>query len=201
MQFTVFVDGVQRARFTAPSLGASERWPKDMWGVIDVHGNVRSIRIRRPENYSQSAPPIARSLSDEAAENATATQVLVAPKRARIELPTHVCGCAVHLISHTGSIVHVPHPDFVIGRNPKCSNLTLDSPLMPNMVSRKHAMIASAENGTDVVDCKSMNGTWLNGCKVERERLRQGDVVTIGNPDQVPADFRFSISMPRNLQV
>jgi len=197
---------------------------------------VRSVRIRRPENCFQSAPPSASSVSDEAAENTTATQempslfsdvpvdaaanvpgrtaskcalewefgrdqVLVAPKRARISLPTHVCGCAVHLISHTGSIVHVPHPDFVIGRNPKCSNLTLDSPLVPNMVSRKHAMIASVENGTDVVDCKSLNGTWLNGCKVERERLRQGDVVTIGNPAQVPADFRFSISMPRNMQV
>merc|ERR1711862_625602 len=102
-------------------------------------------------------------------------------------------GCTVHLIGHNGIVIHVPLPDFLIGRNPKSANLTLDSSLVPNMISRKHARILSTDEGVEVVDCESLNGTWVNGVQVNRHHLRQGDVLVIGKPAQVPAEFRFTI--------
>eukprot|EP00927_Polykrikos_kofoidii_P014040 TRINITY_DN1611_c0_g1_i1.p1 TRINITY_DN1611_c0_g1~~TRINITY_DN1611_c0_g1_i1.p1 ORF type:complete len:704 (+),score=85.84 TRINITY_DN1611_c0_g1_i1:87-2198(+) len=119
-------------------------------------------------------------------------------KRLRLAAPMsrHSCGCVVHLIRHTGTVVHVPGSDFVVGRNPKFCNLTLDSPLVPNMVSRRHARIIAEDDKVMVVDNGSLNGTFVNGCRVARETLRQGDVMVIGNPAQCPPEFCFSISMP-----
>eukprot|EP00927_Polykrikos_kofoidii_P014042 TRINITY_DN1611_c0_g3_i1.p1 TRINITY_DN1611_c0_g3~~TRINITY_DN1611_c0_g3_i1.p1 ORF type:complete len:640 (+),score=100.88 TRINITY_DN1611_c0_g3_i1:85-2004(+) len=122
-----------------------------------------------------------------------------AAKRPRpaVQLPRHTCGCVVHLIRHTGTVVHVPGSDFVVGRNPKFCNLTLDSPLVPNMVSRRHARIVAENDAVVVVDNGSLNGTFVNGCRVARETLQQGDVVVIGNPAQCPPEFCFSVSMPQ----
>eukprot|EP00971_Amphidinium_carterae_P056123 1106922-Amphidinium_carterae.1 len=65
------------------------------------------------------------------------------------------------------------------------------------MASRTHARLLSTAL-VEIMDCKSVNGTWVNGQRVERCALRQGDVVVIGSPPTglAPAEFRFSISMP-----
>merc|ERR1719210_886678 len=108
------------------------------------------------------------------------------PKK-RLRLSCHPCGCMVHLLRDTGEVIHVPRMgDFVIGRNPKSCNLTLDSPEVPNMVSRRHAVIVSADDAVMVVDCESVNGTFVNGRRVGRETLRQGDELVVGNPAQAP---------------
>mmetsp|Transcript_1979 Transcript_1979/g.5322 ORF Transcript_1979/g.5322 Transcript_1979/m.5322 type:complete len:449 (-) Transcript_1979:174-1520(-) len=115
----------------------------------------------------------------------------------RLRMTCHPCGCMVHLIQHTSDVVHVPRKgDFVIGRNPKSCNLTLDSSEVPNMVSRRHAVIVSDDDAVILQDCESLNGTFVNGRRVGRETLRQGDTLVIGNPAQSPVDFRFSVSMP-----
>jgi len=285
MELTVFVNGVKKASVTAPGVGdPQQRWPAEMWGVVDVHGTVRSVRLRKPgvEGSSRGQPvssptralspcgrtggcsevapghparsktdafgtPRAEGAVEALVQEAGATERcppppsppptrllaetqdggLAAPasvalpagdasvgsKRARraveasapdeaarsakrLRLATHPCGCTVHLIRHTGCVVHVPLPDFVIGRNPSSCNLTLDSKMVPNMVSRKHTRILSTDAGVEAVDCGSLNGTWLNGHRVQRQMLKQGDVVVVGSPGQAPAEFGFSISMP-----
>merc|ERR1719330_2145240 len=120
------------------------------------------------------------------------------PKK-RPRLSCHPCGCMVHLLRDTGEVIHIPRKgDFVIGRNPKSCNLTLDSPEVPNMVSRRHAVIVSADDAVMVVDCESVNGTYVNGRRVGRETLRQGDEVIVGNPAQSPSAFKLSVQMPPN---
>ncbi|CAE8604999.1 unnamed protein product, partial [Polarella glacialis] len=122
--------------------------------------------------------------------------VAAGPKK-RLRLSAHPCGCMVHLVSNTGDIVHIPRMgDFVIGRYPKSCNLTLDSADVPNMISRRHAVVVSADDSVMVVDCESLNGTFVNGRRVARETLRQGDVLMMGNPAQIPPEFRFEVSMP-----
>jgi pSer/pThr/pTyr-binding forkhead associated (FHA) protein len=61
--------------------------------------------------------------------------------------------------------------------------------------SRRHAQVIRVKSGYEVVDLKSRNGTLLNGAKVERKLLRNGDVIKIGeveiryvDPDAEPAD-------------
>ena len=60
-------------------------------------------------------------------------------------------------------------------------------------VSRTHAQIRRGENGWLLEDCRSANGTWRNGRKVERELLCDGDEITIGKFSlavSLPADWR-----------
>ena len=53
------------------------------------------------------------------------------------------------------------------------------------LAGRHHASLVPTPSGTEIVDNRSINGTFVNGTRVEQALLRQGDVVTIGNVDLV----------------
>ena len=56
----------------------------------------------------------------------------------------------------------------------------LDMVLVEEMVSRKHARIALSDGVINIEDLGSTNGTFVNGEKVDRGTLREGDRVLIG---------------------
>lgn len=62
-----------------------------------------------------------------------------------------------------------------IGRDPQ-ADIFLDNA----GVSRNQARLLRTPDGWVIEDSQSSNGTWLNGRKVERERLSDRDEVTIG---------------------
>lgn len=47
-------------------------------------------------------------------------------------------------------------------------------------VSLQHCDIRRTESGFELVDCSSLNGTWLNGRRIRREHLIEGDVIGLG---------------------
>ena len=51
------------------------------------------------------------------------------------------------------------------------------------LASRVHAMLTSTPAGLEIRDNDSSNGTFVNGTQITSARLRDGDVVTIGNTD------------------
>jgi ABC-type multidrug transport system ATPase subunit len=51
------------------------------------------------------------------------------------------------------------------------------------LASRVHAMLASTPAGLEIRDNDSSNGTFVNGTLITSARLRDGDIVTIGNTD------------------
>jgi ABC transport system ATP-binding/permease protein len=53
------------------------------------------------------------------------------------------------------------------------------------LAGRHHATLVPTPSGTEIVDNRSINGTFVNGARVEQALLREGDVVTIGNVDLV----------------
>ncbi|MFF4326449.1 FHA domain-containing protein [Streptomyces sp. NPDC001591] len=64
-----------------------------------------------------------------------------------------------------------------IGRDPG-SDLVVDD----LVVSRRHAELRALADGTyEIVDVGSHNGTYLNGARVTRARIAQGDIVGIGH--------------------
>ena len=65
--------------------------------------------------------------------------------------------------------------EIVIGRSSE-----LDMVLVEEMVSRKHARIALNDGVINIEDLGSTNGTFVNGEKVERGTLHEGDRVLIG---------------------
>jgi transcriptional regulator with GAF, ATPase, and Fis domain len=69
---------------------------------------------------------------------------------------------------------------LTIGRNPKADP---EIAIEDQKASRRHAQIRWVEEAQvhALCDARSTNGSYLNGVAVDRERLRQGDVVRTGN--------------------
>jgi pSer/pThr/pTyr-binding forkhead associated (FHA) protein len=65
--------------------------------------------------------------------------------------------------------------ETVIGRSSD-----LDMVLVEDMVSRKHAMISTVGGELTIEDMGSTNGTFVNGEKITRARLKEGDRILIG---------------------
>src|SRR5688572_12035404 len=65
--------------------------------------------------------------------------------------------------------------EIVIGRSSD-----LDMVLVEDMVSRKHAKISTVGNQIVISDMGSTNGTFVNGEKVKKARLKEGDRILIG---------------------
>jgi ABC transport system ATP-binding/permease protein len=53
------------------------------------------------------------------------------------------------------------------------------------LASRHHATLIPTPHGTEIHDNRSINGTFVNGARVDTAVLHDGDVVTIGNIDLV----------------
>lgn len=53
------------------------------------------------------------------------------------------------------------------------------------LASRHHATLIPGPSGTEIRDERSINGTFVNGARVESAMLKDGDTVTIGNVDLV----------------
>src|SRR5215510_9638107 len=65
--------------------------------------------------------------------------------------------------------------EIVIGRGGE-----LDIVLVEDMVSRKHAKITTQAGKIVIQDLGSTNGTFVNGEKIKRVRLKEGDRILIG---------------------
>src|SRR5437899_3537228 len=74
-----------------------------------------------------------------------------------------------------GEFPIVPDKQIVVGRSSD-----LDMVLVEDMVSRKHARIAMQQDQIWIEDLGSTNGTFVNGEKVKRARLKEGDRILIG---------------------
>ena len=68
-----------------------------------------------------------------------------------------------------------PDREIIIGRS--CD---LDMVLVEDMVSRKHAKITTDEKGVSIQDLGSTNGTFVNGEKIRKVELKDGDRILIG---------------------
>jgi hypothetical protein len=68
----------------------------------------------------------------------------------------------------------------VLGRSRECDIRVADL-----NVSRKHAEVRRSGDAYTVVDLGSTNGTLLNGKRVQKERLSEGDTITLGSTEIV----------------
>ena len=69
--------------------------------------------------------------------------------------------------------------EIIIGRSSD-----LDMVLVEDMVSRRHAKITVTGDQIFIQDLGSTNGTFVNGEKVKRARLNEGDRIGYGVPHQ-----------------
>ena len=64
---------------------------------------------------------------------------------------------------------------YKIGRSSHC-----DLKLADGKVSRDHAMITEVDDGHVIVDLESANGTVVNGDRIDRKPLKEGDFIRLG---------------------
>jgi hypothetical protein len=82
-------------------------------------------------------------------------------------------------VSYRGGTTHeveLPGSVAVLGRDPACDVVLNDS-----KCSRRHAVVEDGPEGLVVRDAGSANGVYLNGRRVEKEHLRPGDVLRLGD--------------------
>jgi hypothetical protein len=94
----------------------------------------------------------------------------------------------VALVLQTGAVTRVPVVDdpFRIGRDPGCELCLWDL-----RVSRRHARIARTDGGYELA-AEGRHGLFVNGSKVPRAMLRDGDEIQLtppGEPDPVVLRF------------
>jgi pSer/pThr/pTyr-binding forkhead associated (FHA) protein len=116
-------------------------------------------------------------------ENSTTMSVTVPVDSAQVEavdvdleeLPAGIGMLVVTRGPNSGSRFALDLPLVTAGRHPD-SVIFLDD----ITVSRRHAEVRRVEDGYEVCDVGSLNGTYLNRERVETARLKDGDEVQIG---------------------
>ena len=94
-----------------------------------------------------------------------------------------------HLLVRTDGqtgILHLLGKRTTIGRTPD-NDVHLDA----EFISRHHAVALRAGAKTVIEDLNSTNGTYVNGQRVNRRTLKDGDLVTLGK-----TEFRYSVNKP-----
>lgn len=87
---------------------------------------------------------------------------------------------------HTGKVIPITTPEFIIGRDPQCQ-LRPASPA----VSKQHCALAIRDGKVFVRDCGSTNGTFVNGEQVAADReVKAGDRLRVG-----PLEFDVKIEV------
>ncbi len=164
------IDAIYRGEKQPPSALRHEI-DKDLEAIV-----LKSMNPRHEQRYES-----AREFY-EALEEYNARQPVSGPPTARVAMP------AAHAIaSGGGAWVLVPvksdstekHPisgdNVMVGRDRTCS-IVLSHPA----VSRRHARITLSGSAWVLEDLQSANGTYVNNTRVDKVKLKAGDVVRFG---------------------
>ncbi|MGD9619839.1 MAG: FHA domain-containing protein [Mycolicibacterium sp.] len=133
----------------------------------------------RPQPSRSTPIPVSRPISSPSLESATVMGPSAAPRSGDGNIATSMLR-----ILRPSRPADVPTGSIKIGRAGDNDIVIPDV-----LASRHHATLIPAADGTaEIRDNRSINGTFVNGARVETARLTEGDTVTIGNVDLVFRD-------------
>ncbi len=102
-----------------------------------------------------------------------ATPEVVAPRRVPSPQPPELTW---HVTLSNGEVLRVDKDTMLVGRSRTC-----DVVLPSAKVSRQHASMSLAGANLFIEDLGSANGVWVNGEKITRIQVTEGDVYTISD--------------------
>ncbi|MBE9028755.1 FHA domain-containing protein [filamentous cyanobacterium LEGE 11480] len=87
-----------------------------------------------------------------------------------------------NLLEHGSLMLLQPQMVWTLGRHREAG-----IPIKDRMLSRRHASIVylREEHAFFLLDLNSMNGSYVNGIRVDQQRLKDGDFLRIGNTEFV----------------
>lgn len=162
-----------------PPSGAHQRYPSGPMGP--PQGAPRPA-ASAPMPRASAPPAYPNAPHDAAASvNPGATQLGPAP------IPRPAAAAQGNLAT---SMLNILRPSRgtteVVSGSIKIGRATDNDIVIPDVLaSRHHATLVPGPGGTTIRDNKSINGTFVNGQRVDAATLSPGDVVTIGNVDLV----------------
>jgi pSer/pThr/pTyr-binding forkhead associated (FHA) protein len=106
--------------------------------------------------------------------------VYSAPEAPPVVAPPPVPAATPVTLTFGGSKQTVSKPRIVIGRSREA-----DVRVPDESMSRRHAEIRQEDGEYWLVDLGSMNGTRVNGKRVDRRRLADGDTIVLGSTEIV----------------
>jgi pSer/pThr/pTyr-binding forkhead associated (FHA) protein len=140
-----------------------------------TNGAISDSYLLGPRAVSSSLVVIAVLISCVAV---AMTGALILARRRR---PAHeMVGLRVMSADGPGEFVPLQADLLTIGRTPDNSLALPD-----NQVSRHHARITRQPEGFVIEDLNSVNGTFVNGQRVTRQRLQSGDEIQIGQTTMI----------------
>ncbi|MBS1692255.1 MAG: ATP-binding cassette domain-containing protein [Actinobacteria bacterium] len=142
-------------------------------------GYPSASQPRYPTGSVAPARPVtSQPISQSALDSATRIGPTAAPRSGEGNIATSMLK-----ILRPGRAAEAPPGSVKIGR------ATDNDIVIPDVLaSRHHATLVPTAAGTEIIDNRSINGTFVNGARVESAPLHDGDVVTIGNVDLVFAN-------------
>lgn len=99
-------------------------------------------------------------------------------------MPDHTARLIVHDAEGNSREVPLSTTPFMLGREARC-----DLVLPDHRISRRHARIIRNEWGFSLEDTASLHGTYVNGERIERCPLKDGDRITLGISDAYQLTF------------
>jgi ABC transport system ATP-binding/permease protein len=131
----------------------------------------------QPHSTAQSRPaPVQQPISAPAMESVTVMGPAAAPRSGG---DGNIATSMLRIL-RPGKPAEAPPGSIKIGR-------ASDNDIVINdvLASRHHATLITTPSGTEIRDNRSINGTFVNGTRVDDALLTDGDTVTIGNVDLV----------------
>ncbi len=153
--------------------------------IARLEGSEAALRTRL-ENVEHLDEERAVGVGDTAAELLVATGDFGSPAMSGSHA---VLDGQVRLLVRTEGdtgIVHLLRRTTTIGRTPD-NDLCIDA----DFISRHHAVVLVSAGGAVIEDLNSTNGVFVNGTKIARRQLSEGDLVTIGK-----TGFRYILKPP-----
>lgn len=147
--------------------------------------------VVRPPIPPDDRQPTANRQLDQASHTSRPTAISKSSTPSTATPRTVLAGStqAAHLESQltahrvTGAFDPAHDQEGTLGRDESCTIRINDY-----LVSRRHCSLASTSNGILLTDLDSANGTYVNGRRVAKIWLEEGDLVTVGNTDLIVHD-------------
>src|SRR6266850_5197784 len=161
------IDAIYRGEKQAPT-ALRPSIDKDLEAIV-----LKAMRPRAEERYET-----AREFFDALEEYRQKPGVVMAPTPMGVAAPGGASVPLQFTLVNVKPEINEKHPlnaDSVVGRDRTCG-IVLSHPA----VSRRHARITLSGSSCVLEDLKSANGTFVNNTRVERAKLKPGDVVRFG---------------------
>ncbi len=184
--------------------GAGCEWPEELFAmdvITDVQAFTRGVvgdintlcrevlgRLASLPSGGERAPRVTRTLLKQAGEHLRlrydpsaweqAEDALSADAVQLSDRTASMCQAAQLVVSSGGKVITeiaLNRPRVVLGRDTSC-DISLDS----SYVSRFQNLFMETDDGWLLIDLHSTNGCFVNGRRIREHRLRDGDLIAVG---------------------